>query len=103
MTRQYLAGELSLLLGELEVVARRAGIDHDVTALRHQAETSPIPALPRVAVRALALNRRLCWDALARGDIASFNRDIQLCTELHQFGVCAGLLDQGSDSDGFRA
>lgn len=96
MTQQYIAGELSLLPGDLEVVAQHAGMGDDVASLRHQAETSPIPALRYVAVRALALNRRLCWEALATGDIASFIRETALCAELHQFGVCARLLPEGS-------
>ena len=54
--------------------------------------TRPIPALAAVTVRALALVEGLCWDSLSRGDISAFTRQAAVGAELHDFGVCAGLL-----------
>lgn len=61
-------------------------------SLRHAAETEPIPALRSVTVCALALAEGLCWDSLNLGDTAAFTREAAVCAELHEFGVCAGLL-----------
>jgi hypothetical protein len=47
-----------------------------------------------VAVDALALAEGLCWDSLTRGDTAAFCRQAAVCAELHEFGVCAGLLKE---------
>ena len=93
MTRQYLAGELSVLLGHLQAAATTEAATRDAWFLRHAAETEPIPALGSVAVRALALAEGLCWDSLSRGDTAAFNRQARVCAELYEFGVCAGLLE----------
>jgi hypothetical protein len=67
----------------------------DAWSLRQAAETEPVTVLGSVTVAALALTERLCWDSLTRGDMAAFNRQAAVCAELHDFGVCAGLL-QGS-------
>ena len=57
MTRQYLAGELSVLLARLQAVANTDAARRDAWSLRHAAETEPIPALGLVIMRALALAR----------------------------------------------
>jgi hypothetical protein len=93
MTQQYLAGELSSLLGELQTVATNGTSARDLARLRHETETWPLPALSSVAVRALVLTDDLCWDSLTRSDAASFARQAALGAELHEFGVCAGLLE----------
>jgi hypothetical protein len=46
MTQQYLAGELSSLLGELQAVARSSPSTRVVAELRREAETLPLTALP---------------------------------------------------------
>lgn len=97
MTTQYLAGELSLLLAQLQAVATDDARARDVGLLRHEAETKPLVALPSVAVRALELADSLCWDALRRGDTAAFVRQTAICAEMWQFGVCADLLEEGQD------
>ena len=94
MTRQYLAGELSVLLGHLQAVTFTEAAGRDAWFLRHAAETEPIPALGSVTVRALALADGLCWDSLNRGDTAAFTRQVAVCAELHEFGVCARLLKE---------
>ena len=92
MTRQYVAGELSVLLAHLQAVTTTEASGRDAWSLRQAAETEPIPALSSVTTRALALTEGLCWDSLNRGDTAAFTRQAAVCAELHVFGVCAGLL-----------
>jgi hypothetical protein len=92
MTQQYLAGALSQILGEVQDVAATEAYARQAWALRHEAETEPVTALPSVAARALALADRLCWESLTRGDAAAFTRQAAVCAELHEFGVCAHLL-----------
>ena len=93
MTRQYVAGELSVLLGHLQAVTTSEASGREAWSLRHAAETKPVLALGPVAVRALALAESLCWDSLNGGDAGSFSRQAAVCAELHDFGVCSGLLD----------
>jgi hypothetical protein len=95
MTQQYLAGELSSLLGELQTVATNAASARDLAQLRHEAETWPLPALFSVAVRALVVTDDLCWDSLTRADCSSFARQAELSAELREFAVCSGLLEDG--------
>jgi hypothetical protein len=92
MTRQYLAGELSVLLGHVQAVTTTEAAGHEAWSLRHAAETEPVQALRSVTVDALALAEGLCWDSLTRGDTVAFTRQAAVCAELHQFGVCADLL-----------
>ena len=94
MTRQYVAGELSVLLAHLQAVATTEAARRDAWSLRPSAETEPIQALGSVTVRALALTDDLCWESLNRGDLAAFTRQAKVCAELHEFGVCAGLLKE---------
>lgn len=94
MTRQYLAGELSVLLTHLYAAANTEAAWREAWSLRHAAETGPISALGWVTVRALALADDLCWDSLNRGDTAAFTRQAAVCDELREFGVCADLLDE---------
>jgi hypothetical protein len=94
MTRQYVAGELSVLLEHVQTVTMTEAAGRDAWSLRHAAETEPVPALGSVTVRALALTEGLCWDSLNRGDTAAFTRQAAVCAELHEFGVCACLLKE---------
>lgn len=93
MTQQYLAGELSQILGDVQAASATEACARQAWDLRHEAETEPVTALPSVAARALALTNSLCWESLARGDTAAFTRQAAICAELHEFGVCARLLD----------
>ncbi len=99
MTQQYLVGELSLILGELQVVATNEAAVRDVVRLRQEAETTPPAALGPVVVRAVKLIDRLRRDALTRGETAAFIRETTICAELWEFGVCAGLLEEGQTSN----
>jgi len=94
MTQQYLLGELSAILGELQAVATKEAAVRDVVRLRQEAETTPPAALAPVVVRAVELADRRCWDALTRGDTAAFLGETAICTELWEFGVCAGFLEE---------
>jgi hypothetical protein len=85
---------LSVLLAHVQAVTTTEAAGRDAWFLRHAAETEPIPALRSVAVCALALAEGLCWDSLDRGDADAFTRQAAACAELHEFGVCAGLLKE---------
>lgn len=95
MTLQYLAGELSVLLGRLELTAPDAACAVALHRLRREAETSPPTALGPVAARALSVADQACWRALERGDVLVFSRQAEACGELWRFGVCADLLEEG--------
>jgi hypothetical protein len=93
MTQQYLLGELSLILGELQTVATNEAAVLKVASLRREAETRPLPALASVAARALELTDDWCWDSLVHGDAAAFDRQAAIFTELWEFTICAGLVE----------
>lgn len=94
MTRQYLIGELSVRLEQLQSVAAEGEV-RDVACLRHEVETGGTSALGPAAARAIALADALCWRSLARGDIAAFSSQAGISAELRLFGVCARLLADG--------
>ncbi len=102
MTQQYLVGELSLILGELQAVAANEAVVREIARLRQEAETSPPAALAPLVKRAVDLTNRVCWDTLKWGDVGTFVREAAICAELRELGVCAGLLkeDQTSDETG---
>jgi hypothetical protein len=94
MTQQYLVGELSLLLGQLEAAMTDDASVVEVAHLRQRAETGPRSALAAVAVCALEMADGACSDSLTRGDAASFICQATVGAELWEFGVCAGLLEE---------
>lgn len=96
MTQQYLSGELSLLLAQLQAVAIDQAFARAIAQLRREAETSPPAALNGVLIRTLEVTDGLCWDSLARGDTTAFNRQAAGGAELREFGVCAGLLEEAA-------
>jgi hypothetical protein len=93
MTQNYLVGELSLLLGQLQTITSSEALAREVASLRYEAETTSPAGLPSVTVRAVMLTDGLCWDSLTHADTATFSRQATVCAELHEFGVCAGLLE----------
>ncbi len=99
MTQQYLVGELSLILGELQAVATNKAAVREIARLRQEAETTPSAALSPVVKHAVELTNRVCWDTLERGDIATFVREVAICAELRELGVCAGLLEEDQTRD----
>jgi hypothetical protein len=93
MTQQYLIGELSVRLEQLEAAAMKAAAG-DVARLRHQVEFGPLTGLGWATVRALALADSLCWESLTCGDATAFARQAAISADLRLFGVCAGLLGE---------
>lgn len=93
MTVQYLIGELSVRLEQLEAAADQAAA-RDIASLRCQIEKGPVTWLAAGTRRALALADQLCWDSLSRGDISSFTRQASISADLHLFGVSARLLGE---------
>jgi hypothetical protein len=94
MTRQYLAGELSIRLGQLEAAAPDPGLADHVASLRRQGESVPLDCLPDVASRALALIDQLCLESLRQGDSAAFTHHVALGSELYDFANCSGLFEE---------
>jgi hypothetical protein len=93
MTQQYLAGELSLLLAQLQAAMTDEASVVEIAHLRQRAEMGPRSALASVVERALELADRVCGDSLARGD-AAFIQQAAVCAELWEYSVCAGLLEE---------
>jgi hypothetical protein len=94
MTQQYVAGELSLRLGELQAVATDQEHACEIARLRYEAERAPHAALGSVVVRALGLANRFCWDSLECGDALAFSRRVAICADLWEFSVCACLVEE---------
>src|SRR5262245_7402970 len=92
MTQQYVAGELSLRLGELQAVATDYELACEIARLRDEAERAPRDVLGSVVVRALGLANRFCWDSLESGDAVQFSRRVAVCADLWEFSVCACLV-----------
>lgn len=92
MTQQYVAGQLSVLLGELQAAAPDPVFARRFADLRREAETRPLTSLGAVAARALVLTDDVCWQSLMRADACAFCRQAAISAELHDFGMCAGLL-----------
>lgn len=91
MIQDYLIGEVSVRLQELEAATRRDTVA-DLARLRRQVETSPVTALAEALARALATADLICWESLARGESVAFARQAHASAELRQFGVCARLI-----------
>ncbi len=96
MTQEYLIGELSVRLGQLQAAAQHAA-SRDVADLRREVETRPAAWLAAEVTRALALADQLCWDSLSDGDIAAFSRQSAIGADLRLFGACARLIDDEDD------
>ena len=99
MTQQYIAGELSLRLGQLQALATDEERAREVGRLRREAETVPLTALGSVVARALGLGDRLCWDSLTCGDALVFCRQAAICADLWEFSICACLVQGDVESD----
>jgi hypothetical protein len=91
MTQQYIAGEFSSLLAELEP-APSALLAIAVHDLRREIELGPLPVLPRLAQEALTLTDAICRLALEQGDVGGFSRHVSAAIALREFAVCANLL-----------
>lgn len=89
MTQQYLAGELSSLLAEVEP-ERGEELHERVEELRRRVERSPLRLLPPLAEEALALADAVCWAELDRGDADRFRRCSGAAAALADFSAGAG-------------
>lgn len=92
LTQQYLVGETSLLLAELQASGSDPMAMRELARLRREAETGPVSRLGLLALRALELTDDLCLDSLRRGDVIAFARQCACGAELRDFCVCARLL-----------
>jgi hypothetical protein len=91
MTQQYLAGEFSSLLAELQS-APSGSLAEAVHGLRREIERAPLPILPRLAEEAMTLSDLICWAALEQGDVGGFARSVGAAAALREFAVSANLL-----------
>jgi hypothetical protein len=90
MTQQYLIGQFSLLLGDLQPVPSEwLAAVHD---LRREVESSPLTMLPQLAREAMDLSDLICWAALEQGDAGGFCRYAETAVALREFTASAGLL-----------
>ncbi|MGB8878874.1 MAG: hypothetical protein WCD11_21330 [Solirubrobacteraceae bacterium] len=90
MTQQYLVGQFSALLGDLERTT--AEWQPAVHSLRLEVESSPLAMLPELADKATELIDTICWAALQRGDITRWWSFAKAAAALGEFIDSAGLL-----------
>jgi hypothetical protein len=93
MTQQYLIGQFSALLEELQP-APGDWLAGAVRDLRREVESSSVQTLPRLAHQALDLTDVICWAALERGDCSGFGRYAKAAAALGDFTDSAGLVPQ---------
>lgn len=86
MTQQYLIGQLSVLLGQLEA---RCGDRTAVHDLRRRVEQAPLQQAPELTHVAIELADASCWAALERGDVAEFVAAAKAAAALGEFADCA--------------
>jgi hypothetical protein len=91
MTQQYIVGEFSSLLAELQP-APSALLGDALHDLRRDVELGPPPVLPRLAQEAMTLSDMICWAALEQGDVSGFSRYVGAAVALREFTVSANLL-----------
>jgi len=91
VTQQYLIGQFSALLGDLQ---RPPGecLAETVHDLRREVESSPFAMLPVLAREAMSLTDMICWVALERGDSSGFCRYAKVAVALGEFTDSAGLV-----------
>ena len=90
VTQQYIVGEFSSLLAELQPApAGRMAAVHD---LRREVESSPLPVLSQLPHTALDLTDVICLAALEEGDVGGFRRYARIAVALGEFTANAGLL-----------
>ena len=95
MTQQYIVGELSLWLLQLQSIAPDATTAAGLARLRLDTEHASLEALPEMALRALQLIRGLCREVSARGDLQALTYQATMAAELREFAVAARLLAEG--------
>lgn len=98
VTRQYLSGELSLRLSDLESVLADPEQRRLAAQLRRDAELIPPGCLGYLVWRGLRLGQEACRLALEEGDWGEFLRRMAVCSSLWEFGVCSSLIDPAEAS-----
>jgi hypothetical protein len=91
MTQQYLIGQFSLLLEDMQPSPGDRFV-RAVDDLRGEVERSPVQMLPKLAREAMVLSDMMCWGALERGDAIGFCRYAKAAVALGEFTDAAGLL-----------
>ncbi len=91
MTWYYLAGELSLLLMEIEAAAGSQWESREASRLRHRAETVELSAFSEVVEGALVLLHGMCDRSFYSGDAGLCVRQVELTERLEAFASAAGL------------
>jgi hypothetical protein len=91
VTEQYLIGELSALLADLQPVPDES-LAAALHSLRREVEAGPPARLAPLAQQALDLTEMICWVTLERGDVALFCRDVDAAVGLREFATSANLL-----------
>jgi hypothetical protein len=93
MTQQYLIGQFSALLEELQP-SSGDGLAAAVHDLRREVECSPLRMLPQLACKAMGLSDVICWTALERGDATGFFRYAKAAVALGEFTDAARLMPE---------
>ena len=93
MTQQYLIGQLSVLLEELQPSPgdRLAAAVHE---LRREVERSPLWMLPGLASEAIGLTDLISFAAVERGDAREFARCVKAGVAIGEFRDAARLLPE---------
>ncbi len=89
MTQQYIAGQVSALLGDLELIS--GGCPAVVRDLRRDVEHSSLERLPRLAREAFKLLDTMCWAVLEEGDLRGFGECAKAAAALGELADNAGL------------
>jgi hypothetical protein len=92
MTQQYIVGEFSVLLAELQPVPGSESLGEAVRKLRHEVEFGPLAMLSPRAREATTLVDTVCWAALEVGDVQGFRRCADAAIALRELAVSAHLL-----------
>ena len=90
MTQQYIVGQFSVLLGDLQPSSGEWLAA--VRKLRSEVESCPYSMLPRLAQEAIGLSDLICWSALEQGDLDSFCGCARSAAALGEFIDNARLL-----------
>ena len=93
MTQQYLIGQFSLLLEDMQP-SPGDRFARAVDDLRGEVERSPVQMLPKLAREAMVLSDMICWGDLDRGDAIGFCRYAKAAVALGEFTDAAGLLPE---------
>ncbi len=93
MTQQYLIGQFSALLGDLQPPPGEC-LAETVHDLRREVESCPLAMLPKLAREAMTLTDVICWAALERGDSSGFCRYAKVAVALGEFTDSAGLVGE---------